>query len=214
MTSTPGSSPQPSPSLTEQEAQVAVDQACEQLAKALQQQRTVRGEPEDEACEYCDGTGVHPLGEVFGGQKGNPCERCKGSGRVARTFPWIVERVAFEGKPLQPSLRRGTSWVRVRPCAPEYERKTYLGFLLGDLALSHSVRFKRDGTLCVAFSMHNPAIFVPTLGKLLYGCELWWSKISSPDDLRTISDADIDNVWYVQALKSLQAATSDGRETA
>jgi hypothetical protein len=62
--------------------------------------------------------------------------------------------------------------------------------------------------------MHNPAIFVPTLGKLLYGCELWWSKISSPDDLRTISDADIDNVWYVQALKSLQAATSDGRETA
>ncbi len=214
MTSTPEPSAQCLPSPTEHEAQAAVDQACQQLAQALQQLRAARGEPEDEPCEDCKGTGLDPMGGVFGGQKGDPCDRCKGSGRVARKFPWIVERVAFEGKVLQPSLRRDTTWVRVRPCAPQYERKTYLGFLLGDLALSQSARLKRDGTLCVAFSMHNPAIFVPTLGKLIYGCESWWSKISSPEDLLTISDADIDNVWYVQALKSLQSAAADGPESA
>ena len=30
----------------------------------------------------------------------------------------------------------------------------------------------------------NPGIFVPELGKIIYGCESWWSEIDNPEDLR------------------------------
>lgn len=50
----------------------------------------------------------------------------------------------------------------------------------------------------------NPAIFVFDLNKIIYGCESWWGVIKSEEDLNSISDCDIDNVWYVRALKTLQ----------
>jgi len=94
-------------------------------------------------------------------------------------------------------------FIRVRPCANEYQNKTYLGLYLGELPvglqISHNSETKE---LNVRFNI-NPAIFVFDLKKIIYGCESWWGFIESEDELRTITDIDIENVWYVKALEAL-----------
>ena len=53
--------------------------------------------------------------------------------------------------------------------------------------------------------MTNPAIFVPELKKIIYGCESWWGTINNQDDLSdlNISDDDIQNTWYVKLLHEM-----------
>jgi hypothetical protein len=104
--------------------------------------------------------------------------------------------------------RRGkeTAWVAIRPCGDEHKGRTYLGFLLGDIALSLSARFDREsGVMSISPAMHNPAIWVPDLGRIVFGCESWWGEIKCADGLRQITDAHIDDVWYVRALKDIGA---------
>jgi len=48
-----------------------------------------------------------------------------------------------------------------------------------------------------------PAIFVPELKKIIYGCESWWKTIQSVDEFSKISNEDINNTWYVKLLQSL-----------
>lgn len=52
-------------------------------------------------------------------------------------------------------------------------------------------------------TMNNPAIFVPELKKIIYGCESWWKTIQSVDEFSKISNEDINNTWYVKLLQSL-----------
>lgn len=95
-------------------------------------------------------------------------------------------------------------FVSVRPCDPQYGDKTYLGILLGEVAQSVSFGYNAESQMMrFGFAMHNPAIFVPDLNTVIFGMASWWGKIKSEDDLRQITDADIENVWYVKALKAL-----------
>ena len=50
----------------------------------------------------------------------------------------------------------------------------------------------------------NPAIYVPELGKIIFGMESWWGIIESPEELKDISDDDISNTWYVKLLQEMQ----------
>ena len=94
-------------------------------------------------------------------------------------------------------------FVKIRPCADEYDNKTFLGLYLGDLPIGNNISYSENTKeLSVSFSC-NPAIFVFELNKIIYGCQSWWGVIKSEEDLKSISDIDIDNVWYVKALKSL-----------
>jgi len=94
--------------------------------------------------------------------------------------------------------------VAVRPCGKEYGDKTYLGVLLGEVAMSVSCRFDAEaGKLTLFQSYHNPAMYVPDLKKVIYGCGSWWGKINNEDDLKQITNQDISNVWYVKAMKAL-----------
>ena len=52
-------------------------------------------------------------------------------------------------------------------------------------------------------TMNNPAIFVPELKKIIYGCESWWKTIRSVDEFSKISNEDINNTWYVKLLQSM-----------
>lgn len=93
--------------------------------------------------------------------------------------------------------------VKVRPCAKEYNNKTYVGILLGDLPISLHISYdEKSGKLSVS-PHQNPAIFVPDIGKIIFGCESWWSKINDMDEVKDITDEDIDNVWYVKLLKEM-----------
>jgi hypothetical protein len=94
------------------------------------------------------------------------------------------------------------AWIAITPCEKEYKNKTYLGIFLGEAPISCMVIYNKDKEL--EFLYHrNPAIYIPDLKKIIYGCGSWWKKIESPDDLKDITSEDINNVWYVKALKEI-----------
>lgn len=100
--------------------------------------------------------------------------------------------------------------VKIRSCKKEHGDKTYLGIYLGDMALSihHSIK---DDVLTASHSFYNPAIFVPELNEIIYGCESWWGEIKSPEEVNElITDDVIKNVWYV---KLLTEATKKGKKS-
>lgn len=131
-------------------------------------------------------------------------------------FEWPIEvhGLAYSGETIapaltQPSRRRPAcgTWVAVRPCDDASKGKTFLGVYLGELALSQGCSFQRaTGILSVYMGMHNPAIYVPELKRIVFGCGSWWGVIEGPEGLKKISDQDIENVWYVRALKELGGA--------
>lgn len=106
-------------------------------------------------------------------------------------------------------------WIAVRPCGERYGDKTYLGVFLGEMAQTTVASFNPEtGRMTVGAALHNPAIFVPDLKEVIYGLGSWWRLITSPDDLAKITDADIDNVWYMRALRELdERQLAEGEDT-
>jgi len=95
-------------------------------------------------------------------------------------------------------------WCSVRAVkSVDPEEKTRLGIYLGSFAMGLSGAITKENVLKLDWGMSNPAILVPSLNRIVRGYESWWGKIKTPEQLRTISDQDINDVWYVQALKSL-----------
>lgn len=93
--------------------------------------------------------------------------------------------------------------AKVRPCGEEYNGKTYLGFFLGEIATEAYCSYYSDTQELVVGCSGNPAIFVPELNKIIFGYESWWSRIENEEDLRDITNNDIENVWYVEAIKEI-----------
>lgn len=92
--------------------------------------------------------------------------------------------------------------VRIRPAG---DSKTYFGILLGEVPLSLGAKIEGE-TLTVMRSVYNPAIYVPELRRVVFGVESWWGEIEDPGDLADITDASIDNQWYVAMMKEMAAA--------
>lgn len=129
-------------------------------------------------------------------------------------FPIEVKSIRFSKEEvLQLNILFGGKcgdMVQVRPCDEQFEGKTFLGILLGDIALSQSVAWdKQKGELIVQRAMYNPAIFIPDRDAIVYGCGSWWGKIEDETQLRQITNEDIQNVWYVKALKQLTTQTKE-----
>lgn len=101
----------------------------------------------------------------------------------------------------KPIIGNVGSLVRIKPCD---EDKTYLGILIGEIALGSSITTVND-KIQLNFAHHNPAILVPELNKVIYGSESWWSEIESEDELKEITNEDIENVWYVKMLSELKS---------
>lgn len=97
-------------------------------------------------------------------------------------------------------------FVKIRPCsdeADEHGDNTFLGLYLGELPIGiHASHNPESKELTLSYH-NNPAIYVFDLKKIIFGCESWWGIIENEADLKSITDIDIDNVWYVKALKSV-----------
>lgn len=91
--------------------------------------------------------------------------------------------------------------ARVRPCGDNPEGRTYLGFFLGELPTQPYASYQIKERVLKVGMAANPAIYVPELGRIVWGAESFWSRVSSKDALREISDKDISSQWYVQALR-------------
>lgn len=92
----------------------------------------------------------------------------------------------------------------VKPCGEEYHDKSYIGIYLGELPISIHTSYNRQTGILSNSTMNNPAIFVPELKKIIYGCESWWREITSIEDFKGISQEDIDNTWYVKLLSLMK----------
>lgn len=122
-------------------------------------------------------------------------------------------KVAYPSDETHPALRtKGWSakcgdFVAVAPCDKKFGGKTYLGVYIGELALSLGASIKKDDpeTLHITRGMYNPLMLIPELGETVMGCGSWWHRLEKPEDLKQITDADIENVWYAKALKDLTA---------
>ena len=91
-------------------------------------------------------------------------------------------------------------FVAVRPCGNE---KTYLGLYLGDMPLEILCHLENETQILNITQHGNPAIFVFDLSDIVWGCGSWWGKIKDEKHLMEITDGDIQNIWYVKALKKL-----------
>ncbi len=129
-------------------------------------------------------------------------------------FPITVENIVMDGSCHREKSFTGPcmgDWVSVMPCGEEYGRKTYLGIMLGELPIWIHVSLSPDSILKLSPHL-NPAMYVPDLKQIIYGCGSFWRKIESPDDLSRITDADIENVWYMRALKELGANETEAND--
>ncbi|MCX9074190.1 MAG: hypothetical protein OIN88_05955 [Candidatus Methanoperedens sp.] len=91
-------------------------------------------------------------------------------------------------------------YVAVRPVDDE---KTYIGILIGEATLSGGGLYNIEEQEIFVSHILNPVIFIPDLMRVVLGIESWWVVIKKPKDLKKITDADIQNVWYAKALKSM-----------
>jgi hypothetical protein len=130
--------------------------------------------------------------------------------RVEGDIEFPVEISAVKTTPVgkYPRAEKVGSWCSICPCS---ESKTYLGVYLGDLMLSAMHTYNVKDKVLTVLPHTNPAIFVPDLKRVVWGCESWWGIIESPDDLRKITDADIQNIWYMKALKELSAKDDESK---
>lgn len=120
-------------------------------------------------------------------------------------YPVTIHGITHGKEPVfQAGMRRAGTWVAVRPCDDECAGKTYLGMYLGDAATAAGVSFNHaTGVLEVGLGYHNPAIWVFDLKRIVYGMGSWWGPIKWPEDLRQITNVDVNSVWYVRALQEL-----------
>lgn len=134
------------------------------------------------------------------------CEACSLFKSRYIEFPIQVNETVHEKPEYNKDTWHGKmgSLVKIRPCGEEYENKTYIGFYLGDLPLCTLGRYDEKKGVYKVELMNNPAIFVPKLGKIIFGCESWWGVIKSIEEIKDITDDDISKVWYVKLAKALK----------
>ncbi len=128
-------------------------------------------------------------------------------------FEYPMEISGVKKHPLKNiNVKKTGSLVQVRPVADEYENKTYLGIYIGEVSVEFIVGLLEKTNTLSIINNTNPAIFVPKLRKVIFGYESWWGYIDSEEELKKITDDDIDNVWYVKLLKEM-IKEKDGQPT-
>lgn len=134
--------------------------------------------------------------------EGHECDKKGCPDYVSRylTFPMTVKGIDIEPMAI-PAEGKRAELVKVRLAGEDSE--THLGFLLHDIGSDISVSYNRDTEILRVMQYSSPPIFVPALGRIVYGCESWWSRIRSEEDFSDITDADIANQWYVQAWRAM-----------
>lgn len=125
-------------------------------------------------------------------------------------FPMTLNRLAYGDTGALVQKKTTGRFVSIRAVeSVDPEGKTRLGVYLGELNSGIHVEYNPETQVLTVYRTGgNPAIFVPDLARVVMGYESWWKYINTPDDLRQITDADIDSVWYVRALKVMSQDSS------
>lgn len=93
------------------------------------------------------------------------------------------------------------------------EKQTHIGIHLGSLPTGIVSSYDQKTGILENNMMNNPAIFVPTLKRIVWGYESWWRVLKEDDVPQGISDADIDEIPYVKLLRSMAKPNTAAQET-
>ena len=130
------------------------------------------------------------------------CENCPDYESRYIEYPIQVNSIKCDGMK-QLMMGRAGSLVKIRPCNKEYGGKTYLGLYLGNQPWSQKVSYDNKSCELTVGMTTNPAIYVFDLQRIIFGAESWWSIIENPEELKDVTDDDINNQWYVKVLKAM-----------
>lgn len=139
------------------------------------------------------------------------CENCPNFNSKYIEYPLIINEIKNEEINTKGLFHKTGSLCEIKPCAEEYGGRSYLGFYLGELPIAIQSSFNTETKILTNRVMPNPAIFVPELKKIIYGCESWWRVIKSVDDFKGVSEEDINNTWYVQALRMMTEENNENK---
>jgi len=134
--------------------------------------------------------------------------------KMESEFEYPMEISGIKNRsPRNVNTHKTGSLVQIRPCSDKYEEKTYLGIYIGEVPIESMVALNTRTNVLDVMSHANPAIFVPELKKVIFGCESWWGYIRSEEELKQITNKDIEDVWYVQLLKEMGKKDESGQGT-
>lgn len=131
------------------------------------------------------------------------CETCEMFKSRYIEYPITVSKIENKDISFDGLGHECGTLVKIRPCAEEYQNKTFIGIYLGDLPMGISSSYNEETQILTNRAFSNPAIFVPELKKIIFGAESWWGEIKPGEDVSVITDDDINNQWYVQMLKAM-----------
>lgn len=133
------------------------------------------------------------------------CDSCDEYDAKGLRFPMELDDILVEDIGIKKAVGHEIgAWVAVRPCAPEFGGKTYLGILVGNMPTQIGLQYDGERKeLRVTSDFPNPLIVIPSMSAVTYGCESWWREIDGLDDFRDITDLDIESQPYVAALREL-----------
>lgn len=135
------------------------------------------------------------------------CEKCKDFD--SRYIEYPIEVNSINTVPIDTSFagvgHTCGEIVEIRPCAEEYNNKSFIGIYIGDLPMMISSSYNKATKAITTQAIPNPAIFVPELKKIIFGAESFWRKLDSIEDFKGISDTDINNTWYMQLMKNMMS---------
>ena len=136
-------------------------------------------------------------------------ENCPDYASRYLTFPLTVRELVLTHMDI-PADGKKAELVKVR-LAGESE-KTHLGFLLHDIGSDLYASYCKETEVLRIVQYSTPPIFVPALGRIVYGAESWWARIQSEAAFADITDGDIENQWYVQAWHEMCRRAEEGEE--
>lgn len=132
------------------------------------------------------------------------CEICEQFESKYIEYPLTINGIENSRINITGSGQECGTICEITPCGKEYEGKSFIGIYLGDLPVAIHTSFCRQDGILKNTTFNNPAIFVPELKKIIFGCESWWREINSFEDFKVITKKEIENTWYMQVLKMLQ----------
>lgn len=107
------------------------------------------------------------------------CEKCERYKSCYIEYPIEVSEVNSEPPKYWENDDCGKLfWIR--PFGDEYEKKAYIGFLLGEFPFTNIVSYTEESKELHVSSCCNIAFFVPELKKIIFGKDAWWKVIDEP----------------------------------
>lgn len=130
---------------------------------------------------------------------------CKEFSSLYIQYPIEVSKINTESFKDKSSYKNSEvgKFVKITPCTEEYKGQTYLGLYLGDLPIGPHITHNPNTKELNISVTTNPSIFVFDLNKIIYGMESFWGILESKEELKEITNKDIQNIWYVKVFKEL-----------